>query len=67
MSILITFGVLLAVAFGMAIAGDLRARRSGRVAQNKIDAESAHSLIIPSGGHSVSEYLPPPHDGRPSH
>jgi hypothetical protein len=67
MIILGTFGVMLALAAGLAAAAAWRDRRSGPVSQNKIDADSAHSLIIPPGGHSVSEYLPPPDDGRPSH
>jgi hypothetical protein len=67
MIILGTFGVLLALAAALAGAAAWRDRRSGPVSQKKIDEDKSHSLIIPTGGYYVSEYLPPPDDGRPSH
>jgi hypothetical protein len=70
MIILVTIGAMLAVAIGIAVAMDLRDRRSRRrrVQSGQIDAIGGQSLIVgPVGGHSVSEYLPPPDDGRPQH
>jgi hypothetical protein len=58
------------MAVGLAIFTDLRDRRSrrGRVQGGRIDASKAEALIVsPAFGRSVSEYLPPPDDGRPQH
>jgi hypothetical protein len=66
MIFLVIFGVML----GVAVAMDVRDRRSRqrRVQSSKIDAIAGQSLIVsPGGGGSVSEYLPPPDDGRPQH
>jgi hypothetical protein len=70
MIFLVIFGVMLGVAVGMVVAMDVRDRRSRqrRVQSSKIDAIAGQSLIVsPGGGGSVSEYLPPPDDGRPQH
>ena len=74
MIILLTVGPLLALAFGLAIANDIRARRSRRrhAPGGQIDASKADSLNVTPGpgvgfGMSVSEYLPPADDGRPQH
>jgi len=69
MIILITIGAFLAFACGLAVIGGLRNRKSGlgRVDGIRIDAEKANALIPPAFGRGVSEYLPPPDDGRPQH
>jgi hypothetical protein len=70
MIFLVIIGAMLGVAIGMAVAMDLRDRRSRRrrVQSDEIDAVAAQALIVfPGGGLSVSEYLPPPDDGRPAH
>ena len=70
MIIFITLGAMLAAAFGLAIVVDVRDRRSrhGRVQHGRLDATKAESLIVsPPFGRSVSEYLPPPDEGRPPH
>ena len=67
MIILVTLGGMLGLAVALGVVGEMRNRRSGRLQQSKIDAESAHTLIMPPGNHTVSEYLPPPDDGRPPH
>ena len=66
MIIFITIGAMLAAAFGLAIATDVRDRRSrqGRVQHGQLDAQEAQTLSTAFGG-SVSEYLPLPDDGRP--
>lgn len=69
MIILVTIGAFLAFAVGLAVIGGMRNRKSGlgRVDGARIDADKTNALIPPAYGHGVSEYLPPPDDGRPQH
>ncbi len=71
MSILLTVGALLALAFGLAIANDIRNRRSRRrrVQRSQIDAMKADSFIVDPHffGKGGGAYFPPPDDGRPQH
>jgi hypothetical protein len=71
MSILLAVGALLALAFGLAIANDIRNRRSRRrrVQRSQIDAMKADSFIVDPHffGKGGGAYFPPPDDGRPQH
>ena len=74
MIILVTVGAVLALAFGLPIAIDFRARKSlrrrPRSAQDgQIDASKGDWLIgAPEYfGKGAAEYFPPPDDGRPPH
>ncbi len=72
MIILVTGGSLLALAFGLAIATDIRDRKSRHraVPDGRIDARKADSFTVPTnffGMGGAGEYFPPPDDGRPSH
>jgi len=68
MIILIYLGAPLAVAFGLAIALNLRARRS-RVPGDEMEAKNVDSppLANPFFGRGGGSYFPPPDDGRPPH
>ena len=71
MSILVTVGAILGLAVGLAIASDMRDRRSRRrrVQGGQIDAGQADSFIVPPEyfGKGGGAYFPPPDDGRPRH
>jgi hypothetical protein len=71
MIILVTVGPLLALAFGLAIASDLRDRRSRRrrVQGGQINASKGDWLNTAPEyfGKGAGEYFPPPDNGRPGH
>ncbi len=74
MIILVTVGTLLALAFGLPIAIDFRARKSLRrrarsPQAGQVEASKGDWLPITPEyfGHGATEYFPPPDDGRPPH